>query len=612
MAGSAALSNDETNLDASVRAMKGSVNHSHAGTRISAELWQVLGRHRWRIAAAVILLLVAKLATVAVPLLLKRIIDAFPQGSLPAQLPVYLLVGYALLRFSSTLFNEWRDLLFARVTLAAVSAYAQKTFAHLHALGPRFHARRKLGSLLPDIDRGTSGIAFLLGVGLFTIVPTLVEIGLVLAIMLSRYAAGFAGIILVTFLVYAGFTLVFTARRVVYQRRVNKLDSTAKGRLADSLINYDTVKYFTNEALESERFAAIMRDWREAGTGNQRALFTLHVGQSAVIALGVGAIMLLAGQAVMEGRMSVGDLVLINAYALQVCLPLNALGFVYREARDAWVNTERLFELLHERPEIVDAPQAPPLRPGPGEVVFEHVSFHYEPSRPVLVDVSLRIAPGTTLAVVGRSGSGKSTLARLLLRYYDPANGRILVDGQDIRAVSATSLRRAIGVVPQDTALFNDTIGNNIAYGRIGSSPDEVVAACRAAHVHELIVSLPQEYDTPVGERGVNISGGEKQRIAIARAILKDPPILIFDEATSALDSDSEHAITQELDRLSRNRTTLIIAHRLSTIVNAHAIVVMDRGRIVEQGSHAELLRRKGMYARLWLLQQRMDKDLAR
>ena len=293
-------------------------------------------------------------------------------------------------------------------------------------------------------------------------------------------------------------------------------------------------------------------------------------------------------------------------------MPLNALGFVYREARDAWVNTERLFEPLRERPEVIDPPQAPPLRAGPGEVVFEHVGFHYEPARPVLVDVSLRIAPGTTLAVVGRSGSGKSTLARLLLRYYDPANGRILADGQDIRQVRAGSVRHAIGVVPQDTALFNDTVGNNIAYGRIGSTQAEVEAACRAAQVHELIASLPQACDTPVGERGVNISGGEKQRIAIARAILKDPPILIFDEATSALDSDSEHAITQELDRLSRNRTTLIIAHRLSTIVNADLIVVMDRGRIVEQGTYAELLRRKGMYARLWLLQQRMDKDMAR
>ncbi|MET0981337.1 MAG: ABC transporter ATP-binding protein/permease [Telluria sp.] len=581
-------------------------------TRISTELWAVLARYRWRIAAAVALLLVAKLATVAVPLLLKRIIDAFAPGHMPAQLPIYLLAGYAVLRFSSTLFNELRDLLFVRVTLAAVSSYAQKTFVHLHALGPRFHSRRQLGSLLPDIDRGTGGIAFLLGVGLFTIVPTLVEIGLVLAIMLSRYEASFAAIILLTFLVYAGFTLVFTARRVLYQRRVNKLDSHAKGQLADSLINYDTVKYFTNEALEARRFASIMDDWRAAGAGNARALFTLHVGQSAIIALGVAAIMLLAGQAVLQRRMSVGDLVLINAYALQVCLPLNALGFVYREARDAWVNAERLFELLRERPEIEDAPDAPPLRPGPGEIVFDHVSFHYEPGRPVLSDVCLRIAPGTTLAVVGRSGSGKSTLARLLLRYYEPTSGRILVDGQDIRTVTASSLRRAIGVVPQDTALFNDTIGNNIAYGRIGSTRSEVVDACRAAHLHELIAALPHKYDTPVGERGVNLSGGEKQRIAIARAILKDPPILIFDEATSALDADSEHAINQELDRLSRNRTTLIIAHRLSTIVNADAIVVMERGRIVERGTHGELLRQHGAYARLWLLQQRMDKNMAR
>ena len=584
--------------------------------RFAAELWQLLRRYRWRIALSIVLLLVAKVATVAVPLLLKRIIDTFSQEPLPPRLdvgvPLALLAGYALLRFSSTLFNEWRDLIFARVTLNTVKVYAEKTFAHLHALGPRFHANRQVGSLLPDIDRGTSGIAFLLGVGLFTIVPTLVEIGLVLAVMLGRYPASFAVIIVATFLAYSGFTLLFTARRVIYQRRVNKLDSRAKGQMADSLMNYDTVKAFTNEARESSRFAATMEDWMGAGIKNQHALFILHVGQSGVIAIGVAAIMVLAGQAVLARSMSVGDLVLINAYALQVCLPLNALGFVYREARDAWVNTERLFALLRERPEIADPPRAPPLRAGPGEVVFEHVSFHYEPARPVLVDVNLRIAPGTTLAVVGRSGSGKSTLARLLLRYYDPTHGRILIDGQDLRQVGAASVRHAIGVVPQDTTLFNDSVGNNIAYGRIGSSHEDVVAACRAAHVHELIVSLPQEYDTPVGERGVNISGGEKQRIAIARAILKDPAILIFDEATSALDSDSEHAITQELDRLSSNRTTLIIAHRLSTIVNADLIVVMDRGHVVEQGGHAELLRRKGMYARLWLLQQRMDKDLAR
>jgi ATP-binding cassette subfamily B protein len=580
--------------------------------RFAAELWGVLAQYRWRIAISVVLLLIAKVATVAVPLVLKRIIDAFSQAGLPSRLPVYLLAGYALLRFSSTLFNEWRDLLFARVTLRTVSAYAQKTFAHLHALGPRFHAGRQIGSLLPDIDRGTNGIAFLLGVGLFTIVPTLVEIALVLVVMLGRYSASFAAIIVVTFLLYAGFTLAFTSQRVIYQRRVNKLDSRAKGQMADSLINYDTVKYFTNEALESRRFAAIMERWLEAGAGNQRALFTLHVGQSAVIAVGVAAIMLLAGQAVLQHKMSVGDLVLINAYALQVCLPLNALGFVYREARDAWVNAERLFALLREAPEIPDPPGLPRLQATSGDVVFDHVSFHYDPERPVLRDVSFEIAPGSTLAVVGRSGSGKSTLARLLLRLYDPNDGRILIDGQDIRELSPGSVRQAIGVVPQETALFNDTLGNNIAYGRIGSTPGEVAAASESALLHDLISSLPEGYDTAAGERGVKISGGEKQRIAIARAILKNPPILIFDEATSALDSDSEHAIAQELDRLSRNRTTLIIAHRLSTIVNADAIIVMDRGRIVERGTHLELLRRKGVYARLWLLQQRMDQDLAR
>jgi len=577
--------------------------------RITAELWDVVSRYRWRIFAAFAFLVTAKVATVAVPLVLKRIIDAFAVPGNLARLPIYLLAGYAVLRFASTLFNELRDLFFARVTLSTVSAYAQKTFAHLHALGARFHARRQIGALLPDIDRGTNGIAFLLGVGLFTIVPTLIEIGLVLAVMLSRYSGWFSAIIAATFLLYTGFTLVFTARRVLYQRRVNKLDSGAKSQLADSLINYDTIKYFTNEEVEAGRFRNIMGHWMEAGMGNQSALFTLHVGQSAVIAAGVAAIMLLAGEEVWRGRMSVGDLVLINAYALQVCLPLNALGFVYREAKDAWVNAERLFQLLHERPENEERPGQPQLRTAQGEVVFEHVSFHYEASRPILADVSFRIPPGHTVAVVGRSGSGKSTLARLLLRFYEPVSGRILVDGQDISLLSPASVRRAIGVVPQETALFNDTIGYNIAYGRIGSTRDEVIAACRAAHVHELIEALPERYDTPVGERGVKLSGGEKQRIAIARAILKHPPILIFDEATSALDSDSEHAIQQELDRLSENRTTLIIAHRLSTIVGAHEILVMDRGRIVERGSHIELLRRQGLYARLWLLQQRRDQQ---
>jgi ATP-binding cassette subfamily B protein len=589
--------------------MESTVAFAPTPTSMMAELRAMLSLYRWRIAAAVSFLVLAKLATVAVPLLLKRIIDAFSQPGQLARLPLYLLAGYALLRFAATLLTELRDLLFSRVTLHTVSAYVQRTFGHLLALDAPFHSRRQIGSLLPEIDRGTNGIAFLLGVGLFTIAPTVIEIALVMAIMLGRYSGWFALIIAVTFMLYASFTLMFATRRVMYQRRVNKLDSAAKGRLADSLINYDTVKYFANEKVESQRFAAMMEHWMEAGLANQRALFGLHIGQSAVIALGVAAIMLLAGEAVWHGRMSVGDLVLINAYTLQLCLPLNALGFVYREAKDARVNTERLFELLRERPAIEELPGLPQFAPQAGEVCFEHVSFSYEPGRPTVDDVSFRIPPGHTVAVVGRSGSGKSTLARLLLRFYDPQGGQIVLDGQAIAGLSPGSVRRAIGVVPQETVLFNDTIGYNIAYGRIGATRDEVIAAARAAHIDELITSLPQQYETPVGERGVKLSGGERQRIAIARAILKDPPILVFDEATSALDAVSEHAIQQELDLLSAHRTTLVIAHRLSSIVGAHEILVMDRGRIAERGTHEDLLRRKGLYSRLWLLQMRMERQ---
>ena len=576
---------------------------------VMRDLVKVVAPYRWRVAAAVVLLVSAKISTVLVPLLLKRIIDALSQPHMLSALPVYLLAGYALLRFSSTLFNELRDLVFSRVTQRTVANYAQMTFEHLHLLGARFHAKRRMGGLLPDIDRGTAGIAFLLGVGLFTLVPTLIEIALVLGIITSRYQAWYAGFIMLTFLVYTGFTIVFTARRTMHQRRVNRLDSSAKSRLADSLINYDTVKYFTNEAVEARRFEDIMRHWTEAAVANQKALFILHVGQSAIIACGVAAVMLQAGSDVMAGRMTVGDLVLINAYVLQVCLPLNALGFVYREARDAWVNAERLFDILHERPEMEEPRGMLALVPGRGEVVFEHVSFSYEPSRPILRDVSFRIPPGATLAVVGGSGSGKSTLARLLLKLYPPADGRILVDGQDIAKVSATSVRAMIGVVPQDTVLFNDTIGYNIAYGRVGASQEETVSAAKAAHIHELVTSLEKQYDTEVGERGVTLSGGERQRIAVARAVLKNPPILIFDEATSALDSASEHAIQQELNRLSQNRTVLMIAHRLSTVVDADEIIVLEQGRVVERGSHEQLLNRHGAYARLWQLQQREDMD---
>jgi ATP-binding cassette subfamily B protein len=574
-------------------------------------LWQVVSAYRWRVLGAMVFLILAKMASVAVPLVLKRIVDALSRPEQVAALPVFLLVGYAVLRFSSTLFNELRDLLFARVTQRTVASYALGVFAHLHALGARFHARRRLGGLLPDIDRGTNGIAFLLGIGLFTLVPTLIEIGLVLAIVSSRYSVWYTVIISITFLLYTGFTIVFTSRRTVHQRRVNRLDSHAKGRLADSLINYDAVKYFTNEDLELQRFHGIMERWTGAAIDNQKALFVLHVGQSAVIALGVSAVMLMAGHDTIAGRTTVGDLVLINAFMLQVCLPLNALGFVYREARDALVNAEKLFELLRERPEIDEAPDLPPLAVQHAEVAFEQVSFHYDETRPILQDVSFRIPPGHTVAVVGGSGSGKSTLARLLLRFYDVGGGRIAIDGQDIRHVSPASLRGAIGVVPQDTVLFNDTIAYNIAYGRKGAGMEEIIAVAKAAHIHDFINSLPDKYETAVGERGVKLSGGEKQRIALARAMLKNPPILIFDEATSALDSQSERAIQSEMDRLARGRTSLVIAHRLSTVIGADEILVLERGRIIERGTHAALLERNGMYAQMWQLQQRAEKSEA-
>ncbi len=575
----------------------------NAQRALQREVWRLMVRFRARIALALLFLVAARLANVSVPLALKHIVDALSRPEQLALLPVALLSGYALLRFTSTLFNEWRDLLFSRVTQVAVAGFARRIFAHLHQLGPRFHARRRIGGLLPEIDRGTAGLAFLLGVGLFTLLPTLVEIALVLALIGSRYSLWYTLIIVLTFIAYTGFTLSFTARRAIHQRRVNRLDSDAKGRLADSLINADVVRTFTNEALEVRRFDGIMQDWGRAAYDNQWALFRLHVGQSALIAVGVASVMLLAGADVLGRHLTVGDLVLINAFMLQICLPLNSLGFVYREARDALINIERMRALLREPPELEDSDALPPLSVSAGRIEFRQVSFAYVPERPVLDGVSFSIPAGTTLAVVGGSGSGKSTLARLLLRFHDPTAGSIAIDGQDIRTVSARSLRGQIGLVPQDTSLFNDSIAYNIGYGRPGASRDEIAAAARAAHVHALIESLPQGYDTEVGERGAKLSGGERQRIAIARAILKDPPILIFDEATSALDSQSERAIQTELERLAHDRTTLVIAHRLSTVVHAHQIIVLEHGRIIEQGNHAQLMDNNGAYATLWRLQ---------
>lgn len=570
-------------------------------------LLSVISAYRARVGAALLFLLLAKVSAVAVPLILKQIIDGLSRPEQIQYIPYYLLAGYALLRFSSTLFNELRDLAFSRVTQRTVAAYALQTFRHLHALGARFHSGRRIGGLIPEIDRGTSAIAFLLGVALFTIVPTLIEMGLVMAVMLLQYSAWYIVIILLTFAVYTVFTIVFTARRAIFQRRINRLDSNAKSRLADSLINHDTVKYFTSEEVESRRFQSIMKRWTDAVVRNQKALFVLHVGQSAIIGLGVAAVMILAGYGVVAGRMTVGDLVLVNAYLIQICLPLNALGFVYREARDALVNAEKLFELLRRKPDAEEAIDHSPLVVKQGEIVFDRVSFGYETNRLILSDISFRIPPGGTVAVVGGSGSGKSTLARLLLRFYDVTDGAILVDGQNIRTASAKSLRSAIGVVPQDMVLFNDTIAYNIGYGKTGATKEEIVSAAKAAYLHDFIEQLPQQYLTPVGERGMKLSGGERQRIALARAILKNPPIIIFDEATSALDSRSERAIQAEMDRLAADHTTLIIAHRLSTIIHADEILVLDRGRIVERGTHAALLSKNGMYTQLWLLQQRSD-----
>lgn len=586
-------------------------------------LWAAIWLYRWRTAAAVLLLVLAKVAAVGVPLVLKAIVDHFSQlptaPTAPLLLPVFLLLGYALLRFTGTLFTELRDLLFARVTLRAVTVFSRRTFGHLLRLSPRFHVTRHTGMLIRDVERGTAGIGFLLGAGLFTVLPTLVEFVAVLVVLAAAgYSLWFTLIIGITFFVYAGHTAVLTRRRERRQREVNEIDSRAHGRLVDGLLNHELVQTHAREAFEQRRHAQVLEQGVTAALASQRTLTALHVGQSAIIAAGVTAVMLLAGEQTLAGRMTVGDLVLVNAYVIQICLPLNALGFVFRQAMDALVDTERLFALLRQRTAIDDRPGSLPLVLHRAEVVFEHVDFAYEPGRPVLRDFSLRIAGGQTVAVVGGSGSGKSTLARLLLRLYDTDGGRVTLDGQDVRAVTLASLREAIGLVPQDTQMLNDTLAANIAYGRQGAGMADVIDAAKAAQVHEFILSLPLQYDTVVGERGLRLSGGEKQRVAIARAFLKNPPIMVLDEATSALDTRAERAIQQELDRIAHGRTALIIAHRLSTVVGADQIVVLDQGRIVERGRHEELLAHEGLYAQLWNLQlqqrelERLERRLAR
>lgn len=574
-----------------------------------ATLLPYLWEFKVRVTVALSLLVLAKLANVSVPLVLKEIVDALDQPRAELVLPVFLVIGYGVLRLCSTLFGELRDAIFAKVTQRAIRRVANKVFSHLHSLSLRFHLERQTGGVSRDIERGTRGISFLLNFMLFNILPTLLEIGLVLAILINQYDIWFSIIIFLTLLAYIALTLIVTEWRMIFRRTMNNMDSKANTQAIDSLLNYETVKYFGNEAWEARRYDEHLQSWEKAAVRNQASLATLNAGQSAIIAVGVTLLMLLAAEQVIDGSMTLGDLVLINAFMLQLYMPLHFLGFVYREIKHSLADMERMFTLLDEHKEINDEPDAKALDAAQATIWFSHVDFSYERNRQILFDVSFDIPAGQNIAVVGHSGSGKSTLARLLFRFYDVQSGHILINDQDIRTVTQQSLRAAMGIVPQDTVLFNDSIYYNIAYGRPDATQEEVFAAARAAHIHDFIESLPEKYATIVGERGLKLSGGEKQRVAIARTILKNPAILIFDEATSALDSNSEKRIQAELKRIARNRTTLTIAHRLSTIADADQILVMDHGRIVERGTHQQLLAASGAYAQMWELQQQEEID---
>ena len=574
-----------------------------------ATLLPYLWEFKVRVILALGLLVLAKLANVSVPLVLKEIVDALDQPRAMLVLPVFLLISYGSLRLCSTLFGELRDAIFAKVTQRAIRRVANKVFAHLHSLSLRFHLERQTGGVSRDIERGTRGISFLLNFMLFNILPTLLEIGLVLIILISKYDIWFSIIIILTLLAYISLTMIVTEWRMIFRRTMNTLDSKANTQAIDSLLNYETVKYFGNEAWEAKRYDAHLQSWEKAAIRNQTSLATLNAGQSAIIAIGVTLLMILAADQVIDGSMTLGDLVLINAFMLQLYMPLHFLGFVYREIKHSLTDMERMFTLLDENKEIQDKPNASTLDARSATIRFNHVNFGYESKRQILFDISFDIPAGQNIAVVGHSGSGKSTLARLLFRFYDVQSGNILINGQDIRDVTQQSLRKAIGIVPQDTVLFNDSIYYNIAYGRPDAMEEEIFAAARSAHIHDFIESLPEKYATIVGERGLKLSGGEKQRIAIARTILKNPEILIFDEATSALDSESEKRIQAELKRIAKNRTTLTIAHRLSTIADADQILVMNHGRIIERGNHQQLLASNSSYAHMWELQQQEEAD---
>jgi ABC-type transport system involved in Fe-S cluster assembly fused permease/ATPase subunit len=568
-----------------------------------ATLLPYLWEFRGRVLLALCLLALAKVANVGIPLVLKEIVDSLDKPQALLTLPLFLLVAYGALRFATSLFGELRDAVFAKVVQRSIRRVAIKVFRHLHALSLRFHLERQTGGMSRDIERGTAGIRFLLNFMLFNILPTILEIALVAAILLSKYAAVFTLVILATLIGYVVFTLMVTEWRMVFRRNMNEMDSRANTAAIDSLLNYETVKYFGNEEYETRRYDDSMQLWEKAAVRNQTSLSFLNSGQSVIIAIGVTILMTLAGRGVVDGTMTLGDLVMINAFLLQLYMPLHFLGFVYREIRHSLADMERMFGLLETDTEVEDKAGAPDLKISAGNVRFEHVDFGYDSKRQILFDVDFDVPAGHKVAVVGHSGAGKSTLSRLLFRFYDVSGGRITIDGQDIRDVTQQSVRAAIGIVPQDTVLFNDTIFYNISYGNPDATREQVIKAAKHAHIHDFVETLPDGYDTLVGERGLKLSGGEKQRVAIARTILKNPRILVFDEATSALDSNTEKRIQAELAEVARNHTTLVIAHRLSTIMDADQILVMDQGRIVERGSHRELLTQNNVYARMWAIQ---------